>query len=154
MCEAVSSLPWHLPQLGLFIGPSLNTCSFTGQWPVSCPDIRSYCVSKTALRVHHTLSRQPYWRKVLCVGQYLQQGYSGCRCMLKTESRNFLMMIMMHPQKCFRHSFFSSTNPPSSFGRGLSQESLSMLLSRYRLDKGITANLCLQILWWLNISGS
>jgi hypothetical protein len=60
-----------------------------------------YFVSKTSLRVHHTLNRQPCGRKGMCAQRDLRYGDFGSHRMSKIEYTNSLMMT--RPQRCFRH---------------------------------------------------
>jgi hypothetical protein len=47
-----------------------------------------YYLFETCVRVGHTLSRQPYGRKLMCSQRDLQYGHFGSHRMLKIESND------------------------------------------------------------------
>jgi hypothetical protein len=73
--------------------------------------VSSYTLSKMSLSVHHTLGRQPYLKKGLCVQWDLWYSHFGFHFVLEIESCNFLnyclttadFLMIMYPKRHFRH---------------------------------------------------
>jgi hypothetical protein len=69
-----------------FRGPTCSTVRFGKK-------VNVLCVSKTILRVRHSLSRQPAGRKAPCVRRDLRYGDFGFHCMFIIQSSDFIMMM-------------------------------------------------------------